>query len=156
MPTRIVEGKRAGQQGCIRTACFVAIFDASRTRVLLTRRADNGLWSLPGGKIDPGESVSEACAREVLEETGLRISIVRLTGVYSSPDWLIEYPDGHRAQTVALCFEGVVESGAPALTQEVSEFGYFCADEILGLDLAFDHGQRIQDAFAQQPRAFIR
>src|SRR5512135_1153543 len=53
------------------SVCAVAL-DASG-RLLLHRRSDNGLWGLPGGKVDPGESVSAAVAREVLEETGFRV-----------------------------------------------------------------------------------
>jgi 8-oxo-dGTP pyrophosphatase MutT (NUDIX family) len=47
------------------------VFDEERTKVLLTRRTDNGRWCLPGGGIDSGESAAEACEREALEETGL-------------------------------------------------------------------------------------
>lgn len=156
MTTRVIEGRRVGKLGRIRTGCSAVIFDPSRTRILLTRRTDNGLWCLPGGKVNPGEDVSEACAREVAEETGLSARITRLIGVYSSPDWLVEYPDGNRVQTVALCFEVVVEGGEPTITAEVSEFGYFCASEIEHLDLMLNHLQRLQDAFADQACAFIR
>ena len=156
MTTRVIEGRRVGALGRIRAACSAVIFDPSRERIFLTRRADNGLWCLPGGKINPGEDVSEACAREVWEETGLRASIKRLIGVYSSPDWLVEYPDGNRVQTVALCFEVTVDSGQAAPTAEVSEFGFFSASEIERLDLMLNHLQRLQDAFAQQECAFIR
>ena len=40
-------------------------------KVLLTQRTDNGRWCLPGGRLDPGESVEECCVREVLEEDRL-------------------------------------------------------------------------------------
>lgn len=156
MPPRIVEGKRVARQAHLRPGCYAAIFDASRTKILLTRRADNRLWCLPGGKIEPGESVAEACLREVREETGLQVRVVRLIGVYSSPDWMVEYPDGRRTQAVALCFEAVIEGGALGESCEVCEFGYFDVDEAAGLALCNDHYQRIQDAFAQQDSAFIR
>src|SRR5438045_8375170 len=53
--------------------------------LLLQRRSDNGLWGLPGGGVEPGESVSEAIVREVREETGLEVAPGRLVGVYSAP-----------------------------------------------------------------------
>ena len=58
-------------------ACYIAgallfasavIFGKESERVLLTRRTDNGLWCLPGGGMDAGESATEACVREVFEE----------------------------------------------------------------------------------------
>lgn len=44
-------------------------------RLLLARRADNGLWELPGGKIEPGESPADALAREIVEELGTEVAV---------------------------------------------------------------------------------
>lgn len=46
-------------------------------RILLIRRTDNNYWSIPGGGLEPGESVRQAAAREVLEETGILRSPIR-------------------------------------------------------------------------------
>lgn len=65
-----------------------------RDSILLLRRAKppyQGLWSLPGGKIHPGESVTEAACREALEETGLACQIDRVCGVATET---ITQPDG--------------------------------------------------------------
>ena len=53
-----------------------------RGRVLVTRRRDNGHWEAPGGILEPGESFEEGVAREIREETGLRVDVEVLTGVY--------------------------------------------------------------------------
>ena len=66
----LIYGDRIGKLGEIVPACDAVIFDSTGDKVLLTRRTDNGRWCLPGGAMDPGESASECCAREVLEETG--------------------------------------------------------------------------------------
>ena len=156
MPTRIITGERIAKQGRIRIGCSATIFNDQRDRVLLTRRADNGLWCLPGGGMDPGEFMEETCVREVLEETGMRVMVKRIIGIYSSPNWLVEYPDGNRVQIVALNFEAQVVGGEIKTTHEVSEYGYFSQAEIDTLDLMVNHRQRILDAFEQQQDAFIR
>ena len=56
-------------------------------KVLLQKRSDNGLWGLPGGRIDTGESMAECAVREMLEETGIETSVTRLVGVYSDPEY---------------------------------------------------------------------
>src|SRR5262245_52393029 len=67
-----------------RIGVFAIIFDEQR-RVLLSRRADSGWWNLPGGGLEPDESVVEGLVREVCEETGLEVAPGRLIGVYSKP-----------------------------------------------------------------------
>jgi ADP-ribose pyrophosphatase YjhB (NUDIX family) len=156
MPTRIIRGERITKHCELRIGCSAVIFAPDRAKILLTRRTDNHLWSLPGGAMDPGESAAETCVREVLEETGLQVTIVRLVGVYSSPDWLVEYQDGNRVQIVAMSFEAQPVEGQLTTNREVSEFGYFSKQEIEGLELMQNHHQRIEDAFANQPQAFVR
>lgn len=80
---------------------------------MLTRRADNGRWCLLGGGMESGESATEACEREVLEETGLTVRVKRLIGVYSNPNQLVIYPDGNKAHFVVLSFETQVIDGEP-------------------------------------------
>src|ERR671927_535856 len=94
--TQVLYGPRLSKQGQIRLGCSAAIFD-EQGRILLTRRADNGQWCLPGGRMESGESAAEACEREVFEETGLTVHVKRLVGVYSYPDQLVVYPDGKKA-----------------------------------------------------------
>lgn len=74
-------------------ATSAVIFDAEG-RVLLHRRADNGLWSRPGGAMEIGETVKQCVVREVLEETGLDVRPTALVGIYSDPRHVIEYEDG--------------------------------------------------------------
>ncbi len=152
--TTIVQGKRIGKNGSLRVGSAAVIFDESRRKVLLTRRADNGQWCLPGGGMEPGESGAENCIREVFEETGLHVRIVRLIGVYSDPNYLIEYPDGNHVQIVALSFEAEPVGGTLGLSDETTETGYFSLEEIDGLDMLVPHIQRIRDAFEHREAAF--
>jgi 8-oxo-dGTP pyrophosphatase MutT (NUDIX family) len=153
--TQILYGERLGKQGKIRLGCSAAIFDG-QGRILLTKRADNGQWCLPSGGMDSGESVAEACIREVWEETGLSVRVKRLVGVYSHADQLAVYPDGNKAQIVALHFEAEVSGGELGLSNETTDFGYFALDEIEQLEMFARHKERILDTLAAQSGAFIR
>lgn len=62
---KVLQGERVGKLGAILLGCSAVILDPTRRKVLLTRRADNGRWCLPGGRMEPGESAAEACARGV-------------------------------------------------------------------------------------------
>jgi 8-oxo-dGTP pyrophosphatase MutT (NUDIX family) len=63
-----------------------AIVADGQNRVLLVRHTYVPGWYLPGGAVDPGESIAEALAREILEETNVRISgEPRLIGIYFNP-----------------------------------------------------------------------
>ena len=97
--------------------------------ILLMKRSDNAHWGLPGGYVEPGESVVSATRREVREETGYEIEVGRLVGVYSDPaKQVIDYGDGQRVQAVNLCFEAVAGAvGTPTTPEETLEIGFFDA-----------------------------
>ena len=146
-------GLEQAERGLV--AATAAIFDAGGQKLLLTRRADNGRWCLPGGQLEPGESAAEGCARETPQETGLAIRLTRLIGVYSRPHQVAAYPDGHRYQVVALIFAAAVAGGQPRLSAETTAWGWFGPDELDSLDLMEHHRQRLPDIFARQAAAFF-
>jgi len=116
-------------------------------QILLMRRSDNAHWGLPGGYVEPGESVVAAAQREVREETGYEITVGRLVGVYSDPSTqVLEYPDRTRVQAVNLCFEALAGSrGEPTTPDETLEVGFFDA-QALPEPFVPIHTMRIRDA----------
>ncbi len=152
----IQNGERIGKQGKLLFGCSAVIFDEKGEKILLMQRDDNFQWCLPGGAMNPGESIREACIREVWEETGLHISIKRMIGVYSSPHSLVVYPDGNKYHVVSLCFEGKRESGALCTSEESLDLGYFSREEMQKLELLANHVQRIEDAYRGDPLPCIR
>jgi 8-oxo-dGTP pyrophosphatase MutT (NUDIX family) len=154
--TELVTGDRVARHGDLRLGCSAAIFDEPRQRVLLMQRNDNGLWCLPSGGMDSGESVSETIIREVEEETGLVVGVVGLVGVYSSPHVLVRYPDGNQFQIVSLCFVAGILGGELCTTDEAVSVGYFTRDEVAAMDVMANHVERIRDAFDYEGSPFIR
>jgi 8-oxo-dGTP diphosphatase len=68
--------------------CVGAVVKDEQGRLLLIKRDHEpgaGLWSLPGGRIEPGETDAEALVREMLEETGLKVAPGRLLGSVKRP-----------------------------------------------------------------------
>lgn len=153
---KVIRGERVGRLGRLAVGCSAAIFDAEMHKILLVRRADNGRWTVPGGYMDPGESVTEACAREVWEETGLRVRVERLVSVYSSPHVLLEYPDGNRYQLVVLHFAAAPIGGELGVSDETTAAGYFSQAEVERMEISDMDHTRIADAFARQTAAILR
>ena len=152
----LIHGDRIGRLGTIQFGCSALVLDPSGTKVLLTRRTDNGRWCLPGGRMDPGESAAETCVREVMEETGLAVQVVRLIGLYSDPNLVIEYADGNRRQIVAAHFLTRVVGGALQLSDETTAYGYFSREEMAALDVMEHHLQRIDDGLSADRGPFVR
>ena len=128
-----------------------------RGDILLQKRSDNGYWGLPGGKVDIGESVEQGAVREVLEETGLRVAVRRLIGVYSDPKLysILTYPSGHAVHYVTLVFACEYESGELRISDESTDIGYFDTKALPEKTLAA-HRIRIKDALEGQTEPFVR
>ena len=153
--TQVFYGPGLGKEGKLRLGASAILFN-DEGKFLLTRRADNGQWCLPGGAVESGETVAEACIREVWEETGLNVRVKRLVGVYSHPDQLIIYKDGNKAFIVAIHFEVQVTGGELGLSNETTDFGYFTVEEMEELEMLGRHKERVLDTLKQQVEAIIK
>ncbi len=108
--------------------------------VLIKRKNSPFGWALPGGFVDYGETVEEAAVREALEETSLRVELIRQFHAYSDPK---RDPRGH---TIAIVFIAKA-SGEPRAADDAQEAGVFRADTLPG-PLVFDHHQILTDYFS--------
>ena len=139
----------------IRPSVSAVIFDRVG-RLLLQRRADGGQWGLPGGSMEIGESLHEAVRREVLEETGLRVAVRRLVGVYSRPGLqVVRYPNGTVWHYVNACFECAVRGGGLQTCDETLALEFFPPGR-LPRGLLANHRIRIRDACARRVAPFVR
>ena len=155
-PTKVVYGNRISKEAKLRLGCSAVLFSDDRHSVLLTRRTDNGQWCLPGGMIEPGESIAEGCEREVFEETGLRVQVLRLTGVYSDPDRMTVYPDGNKAQVIVLNFEIEQVGGELGISDETTDAHFFPVFEAMEMDLFNSHADHIRDTLTGNNAAVIK
>ena len=121
-----------------------AIIEFPRNKILMIKRATvvfKGYWALPGGKVDAGETVEQAVVREVIEETGLQIKIVRKIGEYHESG----VQDGIEYDYYPACFL-VKPTGGKIKRQEkeIEEIRLFDLKDI-PRRLAFAHSTMIRD-----------
>ena len=154
--TQYAYGDRIGRTAHIKIGSSAIVLDEAGSKILLTRRTDNGRWCLPGGAMDAGESLEECCVREVWEETGLKVRIVRLIGIYSTPHRITYYEDGNRWQIVTANFLAEIISGTLGLSDETAAADFFSPAEMADLDIIDPHIERIQDFLAEKEAAFFR
>lgn len=103
--------------------------------VLMQRRRDTGQWALPMGKQEIGETPSQCAIRETFEETGVRVEITGIVGVFSDPGHVVAYSDGEVRQEWELTLLARPVGGVPAANEEASEVGWFDPAELSGLDV---------------------
>lgn len=111
-------------------------------RIVLVRRKSEpfkGVFGLPGGFVDIGETVEAGCRREVLEETGIEVGALHLVGVYSDPR---RDPRGH---TVSVAYMTLVPPETRPRAGSDAEAATW-VENWRDLDLAFDHARIIADA----------
>lgn len=113
-------------------ACAIPHTDVGE--LILIRRGfepSRGLWSMPGGFVDLGESVEDAARRECMEEMGIEVEIGELVGVYSHA--------GERVVVVAYAARAL---GLPQITEEALEVRAFAAADVPWSELAFSSDER--------------
>lgn len=130
-------------------ACNVTIINSHR-QVLLTRRADCGLWCLPGGLVEAGETIADAMRREVREEIGCEIEVGSLVGVYSAPNLKCVPPA--KFFLIAICARAKIMRGEPGLSDEVTAVDYFSESSLP--PLVSNQSIRIRDAIYSTMAAF--
>jgi 8-oxo-dGTP diphosphatase len=105
--------------------------------LLLVRRCDSGTWELPGGRVDVGETAVEAAVRETAEETGVRIEVTGLAGLFTDPGHVVRAVGGEVRQQFALLFRARALGGLPHGDQhETSEAAWVPEAEIAGLPMS--------------------
>ena len=121
--------------------------------VLLIQRSDNGLWAIPGGAQDVGESIVGTATREVREETGISIEVTGLVGIYSDPGHVIAYDDGEVRQEFSVCFRGQPVGGTLTTSTESKRVEWIGADRLRQLDIHPSVRRRIEHGLthADQP-----
>jgi ADP-ribose pyrophosphatase YjhB (NUDIX family) len=115
------------------------------------RLVDNNLWALPAGGMDLGESIADAAVREVAEETGLTVELIRLVGVYTDPGHVMAYDDGEVRQEFSVCFHARVIGGEGREDgSETKEVRWVDAGNVAELSIHPSTRRRIDDALAER------
>ena len=128
-------------------ACTIVFNDAGQ--VLLTRRADNGLWCVPGGHMDMDETIQRTAIRETKEETGLDVEIERMSGMYSVIYPADIFPEKKSRSVFIVAFRCKILGGELTLNEEVTEFGWFNPHRLPD-DMLKHHKIRILDALKRE------
>jgi len=118
--------------------CFGIITD-KKDRVLLCHRRDYDLWNLPGGGLEKNELPWDCTVREVKEETGLDVEVVKLVGVYSKP----------MQSDIVFSFKCRVTDGKIILNDEADKIRYFSQDK-LPMNTVPKQVERINDYFSME------
>ena len=132
-----------------------AVVQDDQARILLIHKVDNDLWALPGGGHDIGESIGDTVVREVLEETGYRVEVVRLSGTYTNPRHVMAYDDGEVRQQFSLCFVCRLIGGEARTSSESKAVRWVDRADLAGLSMHPSMRLRIDQALADRPEPFI-
>ncbi|WP_045877264.1 NUDIX domain-containing protein [Pseudofrankia sp. DC12] len=132
-----------------------AIVTDDEGRILLIHRTDNDFWAIPGGGLEPGESVSQATAREVKEETGFDVEVTGVVGIYSNPHHVAAYDDGEVRQQFSICFTTRLLGGAATPSSESSEVNFVAVDDIPALNMHESIRLRVNHYLEHRATPFI-
>lgn len=119
-----------------------AIIEIQGGIVLIKRKNRPYGWAIPGGFVDYGETLEKAVCREMKEETGLDVKLLRQFHTYSDPE---RDPRHHTVSTVFIARA----SGTPTADDDAADIGIFREDSLPDA-IAFDHRQILDDYFKKK------
>ncbi len=120
-------------------------------KVLMTRRTDNGNWTMPSGAHDPGETLTQTAVRETLEETGITIEPYDLAGIYTDPRHVIHYTSNDEVrQEFSVVYRARYLAGEPTCSDETTEVRWIPIDELEELPMDRSQRERLRWAVAQE------
>ncbi|MFX1301718.1 MAG: NUDIX domain-containing protein [Promethearchaeota archaeon] len=124
------------------TVDAVILINNKKDLVLIRRKNPpfQGELALPGGFVDVGEKVEEACIREAYEETNIKVKILKLIGVFSEPN---RDPRGHNISIAFLCGPQT-KNEKPRAKDDAAAIEFIPLTKISSLKLAFDHMEIIK------------
>ncbi|PIR80230.1 MAG: NUDIX hydrolase [Candidatus Levybacteria bacterium CG10_big_fil_rev_8_21_14_0_10_35_13] len=133
-------------------ACAVII--NQNRGILLHKRADGKVWSLPGGQMNLGESISQCLLRELREELNISVQIIRLIGIYTSPKVIFEFPNGDVFQSFVVAFLCKAKDDKIKINKESTSFKWTRLGELKKLKTLPFVKEIIADALSAKPAAF--
>ena len=117
-------------------------------RLLMIRRTDSGLFALPGGRHELGETLTETAIRETVEETGVTIRVDGLVGIFSNPHHVVAFSDGEVRQEFSVCFRARPIGGTPRSSNESTDVDWVPRDQVAGLSIHPSIRLRIEHGYA--------
>lgn len=124
-------------------------------RILMIRRTDNDLYSIPGGQLELGETLAQAAVREVQEETGITCEVSGVIGIYSNPNHVVAYDDGEIRQEFSICFRARSLGGTLRGSDESREVQWVSLDRLDELSVHDSIMLRIRHALKNDQKVFF-
>lgn len=148
--------KKPGSPKRILPAVAAAIFN-DNGEILLQKRKDVNKWCIISGHVEFGETIENAVLREIEEETNVKATIVRLIGVYSSPDSQTYFYRNETVQYITSYFEArLTKAICPDFSNDETQELKFFKPENIPDDLALINSNWLEDALSKIGITFVR
>ncbi|OUB35428.1 DNA mismatch repair protein MutT [Bacillus thuringiensis serovar yunnanensis] len=123
--------KVVGHRPLILPGAVVVLTDEKKQILLQKRKEPEGLWGIPGGLMEPGESLENTVKRELFEETNLQVDKLSLVGVFSGNSFFRKLQNGDQFYSVTIVYTSKHFKGNLEISDDESmELRFFKYNEI--------------------------